>query len=506
MTGASSPLRALLLYTAILPIALLLGYLLATPLDPSSLFVVALLLLILSIPLMLKWHRPFLFLTWNMTAVLFFLPGRPQVWIGAAFLSFLIVVVQKMLKGQSQSINTRSVSVPLVFLLVVVFVTAKMTGGVGLQAFGSEVVGGKAYFWILAGALGYFAMTASPIPPEKRRLYVGLFLLGALTNAIGSSLAVLNPSLYYIFLLFPVDKLAPTSDAGSIGRYHGLAIAAMAAFYYLLSRHPVRDLLSLKKPVALLLLFVCSVLVMGSGYRGNFVLIVLVFMAVFYFEGLLRSHFALILLAGIIIVGGLAIPLANRLPMPIQRAISVLPVSVSMEARLEAERSTQWRLDMWKAVVPEIPRYFWLGKGIGINSTELDMAQDMGNRGPQGEFEIVLQTGAYHNGALTVLIPFGIWGFIGWMWFIAASMRALYLNHKNGDPDLKTINTLLLSLFCAKILFYFVIFGEFRVDFPTMVGIIGLSLALNGGIAKPVKAPNEALSGAIPRLNAQSIN
>jgi hypothetical protein len=488
MTSASTSLRGLLIYAAILPLALLIGYMMATPLDASSFVIVGLAMFVLSLPLMLKWHRPILFLTWNMTAVLFFVPGRPQVWVGAAFLSFVVVVIQKAMLLQSRPIRVNLVTVPLVFLVTVVFVTAYFTGGVGFRAFGSDVVGGKAYFWILAATLGYFALTAYPLAEEKRRLYLNLFLLGALANAIGSSLDLVAPSFYYIFLLFPVDRLSSSGEGTSIGRYFGLAISGMALFYYLLSRYPIKDLLTFKRALALLLLIFATVIVLGSGYRSHFLLITLVFAAVFYFEGLLRSRFALFFLCAAVVLGGLALPFSTKLPMPIQRTISVVPmIEVSSQARVEAQLSTDWRINMWRVVIPEIPKYFWLGKGIGINSSDLEMAQTMGNRGPMGPYEVALQTGAYHNGPLTILIPFGIWGLAGWLWFLGASFRALYLNYRYCEPEMKTPNTFLIGLFCAKALYYFTIFGEFREDFPFFVGIIAVSLTLNNGVCRPAQ-------------------
>jgi hypothetical protein len=485
MTSASTSLRGLLIYTAVLPIALLIGYLMATPTDTSSFVIVAAVIFVLSLPLLLTWHRQFLFLTWNMTAVLFFVPGRPQIWVAAAFLSFAFMIVQKAMSAPMRPVRVKMITIPLVVLVAIVFITAYFRGGVGFQAFGSSIIGGKAYFWILAATLGYFAITANEVPLEKRRFYLNLFLLGALANAIGSSLDYVAPSFHYIFRLFPVDRLSMSGEGSNIGRYYGLAIAAMALFYYVLSRWPLRELLTLRRPFGLLLLLFSGLVVLGSGYRGNFLLIGLVFAAVFFFEGLVRSRFLLPFLCAGIILSAAAVPFASKLPMPIQRAISVVPfIEVNTAARIEAQLSTDWRINMWRVVIPEIPRYLWLGKGIGISSSDLEMAQTMANRGPMGPYELALQTGAYHNGPLTILIPFGIWGALAWLWFLGASFRALHLNYKYGDPRMKTANTLMIGLFCAKLLYYMVVFGEFREDFVFFVGLVAVNLALNGGVRR----------------------
>jgi len=101
--------------------------------------------------------------------------------------------------------------------------------------------------------------------------------------------------------------------------------------------------------------------------------------------------------------------------------------------------------------------------------------------------ESSIVAGNYHNGPLTVLIPFGIWGALGWLCLLAASLRALYYNYLYGDEVLRKTNTLLLAVFAAKTIIFFVVFGDFRVEMPLFLGIIGFSLALNGGIRKPVR-------------------
>lgn len=96
-------------------------------------------------------------------------------------------------------------------------------------------------------------------------------------------------------------------------------------------------------------------------------------------------------------------------------------------------------------------------------------------------------SGDYHSGPLTVIIPFGIWGVIGFLWFLAASFKVLWRNYKYGDPDLLRINRFLLSYFAAKTILYFFVFGGFYLDLMQFIGIIGFSVSLNGGVAKPAR-------------------
>jgi hypothetical protein len=70
--------RSHLIMGLCLPLAVLLGYLLAEPLDSASLGVIVFVLIILGVPLLMKWHHPLLILSWNAYISTFFLPGsRP---------------------------------------------------------------------------------------------------------------------------------------------------------------------------------------------------------------------------------------------------------------------------------------------------------------------------------------------------------------------------------------------------------------------------------------------
>jgi hypothetical protein len=44
------------------------------------------------------------------------------------------------------------------------------------------------------------------------------------------------------------------------------------------------------------------------------------------------------------------------------------------------------------------------------------------------------------------------------------------------------MNTFLLSCFIARLLFYFIFYGEFDLDLMILTGLIGMSLSLNGGV------------------------
>src|SRR5215831_1391848 len=153
MTSASSLLRNLLVYTICLPLAVFLGYTIAqegNPLfNPATYFIVGLVLFVLALPLVLRWHHALLICSWNLGAILFFVPGRPDLWWAIAWLSFSASVIQFILTRKRPFLPAPGVTRSLIFLSIVVLGTAAMRGGIGLAAFGGEIQGGKRYLVML---------------------------------------------------------------------------------------------------------------------------------------------------------------------------------------------------------------------------------------------------------------------------------------------------------------------------------------------------------------------
>jgi hypothetical protein len=121
----------------------------------------------------------------------------------------------------------------------------------------------------------------------------------------------------------------------------------------------------------------------------------------------------------------------------------------------------------------------FIGKGYTLSSTELALVIESTTRGYVENWAGSAMAGDYHNGPFSVIIPFGIWGAIAFLWVLYAGTRYLYRVYRNSSEELKEINRFLLALFVARILFFFFVFGAFYIDFYHLTGILGLSVALN---------------------------
>src|SRR4029078_5330677 len=133
MSNASSLIPRLIIYSICVPLAIFLGYLMANPMDYASIFSLVLPGGVLMMPLFLRWHHFWLIASFNLGAVLFFVPGRPYLWLSLAWVSLLISIVQYILNPRLKFLHPPTVTKPLLFLVLVVLVTAKLTGGIGLN-------------------------------------------------------------------------------------------------------------------------------------------------------------------------------------------------------------------------------------------------------------------------------------------------------------------------------------------------------------------------------------
>src|SRR5690242_10843852 len=167
MNNSPVAIRSLIIYAVCVLLAVLIGYLMRDPFETSTLAIIGVLGLVLAFPLLVRWHYPLLLLSWGMPCILLFLKGQPHLWLAMACLTLGISILERALSRESRFIHVAAVIWPLVFLTAVVLFTAKMTGGFGLRALGSDVYGGKKYIYLLAGVVGYFALTSRACPPNR---------------------------------------------------------------------------------------------------------------------------------------------------------------------------------------------------------------------------------------------------------------------------------------------------------------------------------------------------
>jgi hypothetical protein len=387
-------------------------------------------------------------------------------------------------------LSAPSVARPVLFLIAVILVTARLTGGLGTRLFGGDTYGGKKYFVMLAAVLGYFAITNRRIPQKRANLYVALFFLGGATMLIADLPGKVSPAFNFLFLVFPVGSLDSFMNQNSViertdlfSRWGGLAFLGPAVFCTMLASYGLRGVLDTTRPWRFGAFWLSTLVGIAGGFRSVLVLMVMTLALLFYLEGLHRTRLLLPVILATLLAGGMATLFSARMPISLQRTLAVLPfVQVDPVVKMSTEISSEWRVQMWRDLLPEVPKYLVVGKGYSFSATE--QAQ-IGLAALEGT-ELV---GDYHNGPLSVILPFGIFGAIAFLWLLAAGTRALYQNCQFGDPAYRNTNTFLFAYFVAKAVFFFTVFGSLHSDLPMFLGLLALGISLNGGVAKPEFVP-----------------
>jgi hypothetical protein len=491
MNDARLALRSLTIYAVCIPLALVLGYLLANPIDLAAVTLIGIVLAVIAAPLMLRYHYPVMVFVWNTSMVAFFIKGRPSMWMFMIVVSFFFSFTHRILDKKVQFISVPELTRPLLALVAVVLVTAELRGGIGLNVLGGEAVGGRRYIQLLVTILGYFALVVRRIPPEKAMLYVGLFLLSGAISLVGDLFALLPSAFHFMFLLIP-PAFIPSSEF-ELGRTRlaGANSLAAAVTMFMLARYGIRNMLASGRKH--LFGIFCLFLILGlfGGYRSLLIFVIVVFAVQFFLEGMHRTQWTVFFSLALIVMAAVCLPFLHKMPLNIQRTLAFLPLDISFEARRSAEESSEWRLQMWRAAMPLVPQYLLLGKGYTFSKTDLQYMVDP--TFSRQEFSIedrgAMIAGDYHNGPLSVVIPFGIWGVIAVLWFLWAAIGVLRRNLRYGEPHLKIINTLLLSIFIGRLFMFLFVVGGLGSDMLYFAGVVGLSVALNGGVARPRGAP-----------------
>lgn len=490
MIGQPGSLKVLIIYLICIPLALFLGMQVSdlSWWSEGSIRKVGIVAGVLMIPIFLKWHRPLLFFTLNASLILYFAPGKPNIGLVLVAISLLISVLQRILQPRSTFLTAPEIARPMIAVIAVLCFTAFLRGGVGFSAFGGSNVGGSRYMLLLLGALSYFAMTAEGIPEKKRLLYLGLFFLSGVTSLLGDFFYWVSqhvPSLIYLYLLFPARTVSTTSEF-EFGETRLLGVTAMAAsiYHYMLARYGVRTLLTDSNKLKLLVFLGVCVLAFFGGFRSAIIHFALLFFVMFYLERLYRTGLVIpIILAGVLFMT-VGVAFLPKMPFVFQRALAFLPIQIAPEAQISADSSSEWRRAMWQSVLPEVPNHLFLGKGLGFTEAEFEAIKDTSlNRNPD-QWTWAVITGDYHNGILSIILTFGIWGLIAYVWLHIAGWRALVANFRYGDPALKVLNAFLLCKFVVHLITFWFVSGSMYSDTVIFATLLGFSVCLNGGICR----------------------
>lgn len=479
--------RGFFTFLACTGIAILLGYQLATPLYLKSLALVGLTLGLLCLPILMKHHRLFLLLSFNSALVVFFLPGALPLWVMTSFISLGFSILERATAGRKSYQHVASIAIPLILMTIIILVTSKISGGIGFRAMGGNSAGGKKYLFLFSAVAAYFAFACFRPPPQQAKRMLILYFAVGILSVCTHIIYALGPPFYFLFNFFPPEMASLAElefgGPGSTGmvRYGGLSSAGVALCMMMQLTFGIRGLLDFNKPWRISFYVLFAVLSLFGGFRSLLAFLILAFTIQFIFEGLTKTRYTFGIIAAAVFTMVLVLPFSRALPLSFQRAISLIPFAdVDPAIRMNAEHSTNWRISMWKVVLPEAREHLWRGKGYAINPMDLHLASESVRRGYMEQFEPAMIAGEYHSGPLSVSIPFGLPGAACLIWLWWGTWIYLYRCRKYGDPRLRSLNTFLISYLTAKAIFFVFAYGSFSSDLQVFTGLAGMAVAMNG--------------------------
>jgi len=500
--------RILTVYAIAIPLALVLGYALATP-DQLTMMMVGVVVFALLLPVFIQWHHILLIFFWNAAFIFGFLPAQPQFWLVMAVLSFGISWLNGLLGGR-RFLRAPELTRPLLILGGIVLLTGYLRGGIGVHALGStSAYGGRSYFWILGAIVGYFALSAVRIPAAKANRTGRIFFLSGTTSVLPNIVFLLGPAFYILYYFLPSDYAMGQAVAesgrqpGMTERFSGVSPACTALICYFLVRWGIRGILSFARPWRLAMFIAAALLSLAGGFRSSVIMIGLLLVCQFCVEGLWRTRFLPMVLGVGVMAAVMIVTFSDRMPLAAQRAVSFLPVKVDPAVKADADFSVEWRVQMWQILLPQIPKYMLLGKGYSIDPEELYFAV-IGGGAEDISAQTSMVSGDYHSGPLSTIIPIGLGGTLAFVWLLGAGIKVLYRNYRYGDPALRNINAFFLAYFITQIIFYFGVFGAFNSQLCVFTGLLGMSVSINGGVRKRGQVPARSvqqeavLAGQVP--------
>ncbi len=426
--------------------------------------------------------------TLGMKGGLNFIPGSPAPWhlmtavVGCFFLLRWLTRVQKIHLRWS-GMETA------IFLVALTVLQAFLRNPTGLLILGGDVAGGKPYFVFGVAIIAYFLISTAESDIKTWRWAVIAYIIFALGDACISAISGLSPAFasYMIRFYSNVSFLATQSEdyTGNVLESRITEFATLGSILGLVACSFWRPLaaLDLSKPYRIVIALAAVVLTLLGGFRGNAVLL----FTHCSLGSILRRKFLDVFVVSIaitLLIAGVLIAIPTyKLPYSVQRILTILP-GAQVESRIaqDAEKSSQLRFEMWKLVLTT-DRYIankLLGDGFQYSSNELAarealMLGDYRMTGGMNTEEMFLATGSYHGFHAETIRFTGVIGLIAATaaLIVFAVFAHRCINYYRGEREWGTVLFLCIP-FLIHPLWYWLIFGAFRNDFPPLIALAGM--------------------------------
>jgi hypothetical protein len=406
-------------------------------------------------------------------------------------------------------------------VLLLYLVTCWIRNPVGVEALGSDRVGGRPYFDVFIAALAFFVISRTKLPAKASPKYAIAVAAGRMFDGVGALVLSRLPELavltvYYNCTQFAlVEGLSPlqvSANPYSTERLGYLGFIGAPLLLFLAVRYPLGALLNLARPWRLVLLLTGIVFVLLSGFRS----LIVASAGAFILAGYLRRGWhepIRILLFSFLMYLALAIGNGTmfNLPLSAQRALSWLPGNWDAIAKSEATGSTEWRTYMWKIMLTTntyIDSHTF-GDGFGFKRRDFERMAHMQMYGGDGNQELFMIAGGVHSGPVSAVRFVGYVGLGLYMFLlILIAKDAWKLAKRARNTPFQTLAWFICVPAVIEPLYFTVIFGAFESSVPATLVTLGILHLLRNSLDSyerqnvPVPISPELFSHEEPALHA----
>lgn len=399
-------------------------------------------------------------------------------------------------------------------LILLYLASVYIRNPVGVDALGSERVGGRPYLNVFIAYLGYWVLSRASLTDWQARFLPALTAFGHSIEGLLNMLTFHIPQAAPLLAPYYSGVTLETYNAGDVRRGPEGAHGSGRRAYLMLIGSPVAmAMIAYIRPITLitpiyLLRFTCFMFILVCVLLSGFRSIVVGIFAAIIIGSYMRQGLSEVLRLAAIGGPALALLLAMQgvlfeLPLSAQRALSFLPGRWDPLAVQEAKASTQWRVEMWTTVLLT-DKYIenkLLGDGFGFTRRALQTMnalreQDFSTEGAQ---ENAMLTGGFHSGPLSAIRYVGVVGLV--MFVILLLMMAREALRLAGRAKGTAFHVIAMYVGIPMVwepVNYLLIFGAYDAALPNV--ILGLGMMKMLGNTLGDQTPAKLAGETVPRL------
>jgi len=316
------------------------------------------------------------------------------------------------------------------FAVALMIIQVYIRNPVGLNLFGASSVGARPYFVAATALVAGFILSKYQVPFRELKWIMPITIIGNI-------------------LFFPANRLRfsgggsdlgnVTTASSTIGTPEAGRVGTLSMLGELLSKILISRISPLKAcihPLWCMILLLCLASAAASGYRNAIANVGMLLVVGIAYRGGFVSVVISFLMAGMGLALLAIVNVTSPLPPNVQRALSPFPGTWEEIHTDDANRSSEWRYEMWREALftDKWIENKLIGDGLGFSRLQLEqmMASDAkgGGKAVSGlseQQENMMIQGSYHSGPVQTIRTVG---YLGLLVMLAAMIRMAVHAHR----------------------------------------------------------------------------